>query len=158
MSAKERFLQRLQQQRPRSGNFDTKSQADIAAFRLHMGQLHKEMEGWLADTGIRLTGHSVSLIELLAGGTTFSIQGVTLSYKNRVMTFTPAFLYGQSVVGCVDVSLRAEGHQRQLYRLYMRAGEDVSWTYVTAGEQPDSRRRFGEDDFFNMIVQLLPEE
>jgi hypothetical protein len=97
MSAKARFLKKLQEQHPRSVAFDTKAEADIATFRQRISQLQESMETWLNGTEIRTEATTTSLIEFLIGGSTFSVPGITLHYGKRSIGFTPIFLYGQGV-------------------------------------------------------------
>ena len=78
MSAKERFLRKLQDSQARSGPFNRKSEADIAEFRTRINQLQEEVESWLAGAGISVESISVPLIELLAGPESFSMPGFTL--------------------------------------------------------------------------------
>lgn len=47
MSAKSRFFKKLQDQHSYSEAFDTKAEADIAAFRQRSSQLQASMETWL---------------------------------------------------------------------------------------------------------------
>ncbi len=155
MSAKARFLQKLQERRPRNGAFENKSQADIAEFCQKMQQLQESIEAWLTDTGVRTESVSVSLIEFLIGGRAFSVPGIHLRFENRLVKFTPLFLYGQGVTGCVEVSLCADGCVTPLYRLFMRAGENSSWTWRPAGIASGKGKMFGEDAFFEMIEGLL---
>lgn len=155
MSAKERFLKKLQEQRPHRGNYDTKYEADMAEFQLRTGQLQDDMTAWLADTGVSIKSIPVSVVELLAGGKAFNVQGIVLAYENRKVKFTPVFLYGQGVTGCVEVSLYVDGSVIPLYRLFMRSGEDVNWTWSSA-RSATGRKKFCEDVFFDMIVDLLP--
>jgi hypothetical protein len=65
MSAKARFLKKLQEQHPRSVAFDTKAEADIATFRQRISQLQESMETWLNGTEIRTEATTTSLIEFL---------------------------------------------------------------------------------------------
>ena len=67
MSAKERFLKKLQDSHPHSGSFDNKGQADIAEFRQRMSELQENMQEWLTDTGIRVESTSVSLRTAASG-------------------------------------------------------------------------------------------
>ncbi len=157
MSAKARFLKRLQEQHPRSGNFDSKSQADLAEFCERMSQLQDTMESWLTDTGICVEAVSVSLVEFLIGGKAFSVPGINLRYDNRMVKFTPIFLYGQGVVGCVEVTLCTQGKIASLYRLFMRSSDDATWTYSLSGSAAAPRVTFNEDTFFDMIGALLPD-
>ena len=78
MSAKSRFFKKLQDQRPRNEVFDTKAEADIAAFRQRISQLRESMEAWLAGTEVRTEVTTTSLVELLIGRGAFSIPGITL--------------------------------------------------------------------------------
>lgn len=155
MSAKARFIKKLQEQRPYRGTYDTKYAADIAEFQLRTGQLQDDMTAWLTDTGIGIESIPVSVVELLAGGTAFNVTGIVLGYENRKVKFTPVFLYGQGVTGCVEVSLCVDGNVTPLYRLFMRSGKDVNWTWSSA-RSATGRRGFCEDVFFDMIVDLLP--
>lgn len=157
MSAKARFLKKLQEQHPRSGAFDTKYAADIAEFQQRMAQLQDDMAIWLTDTGVRIESVPASVVELLAGGKAFNVPGTVLCYENRKIKFTPVFLYGQGVTGCVEVSLCVEGRETPLYRLFMRSGENVSWTFSPAGNPSGVRREFCEDAFFEMVVGVLPD-
>lgn len=157
MSAKARFLNKLQEQHPRSGDFDSKSQADIAEFRQQMSELKGRMESWLTDTGISIEEFTVSLVEFLIGGKTFSMPGIHLRYEKRMVKFTPVFLYGQGVVGCVEVTLCTQGKIASLYRLFMRSSDDVSWTWSVSGNRAAPRIAFNEDAFFDMIGALLPD-
>ena len=157
MSAKARFLKKLQEQHPRSRAFDSKSEADIAEFCERMGQLQETMERWLTDTGISAEAVSVLLVEFLIGGRAFNVPGIHLRYENRMMKFTPVFWYGQGVVGCVEVTLCAQGQITSMYRLFMRSSDDVSWTCSVSGNMAAPRVTFNEDAFFDMIGALLPD-
>ncbi|WMY76064.1 hypothetical protein RHD99_09060 [Buttiauxella selenatireducens] len=154
MSAKERFLKKLQDSQPR-GPYDNKAQADIAEFQQKMSQLHETMEGWLDGTGIRTESTSVSLVEFLIGGRAFSVPGIHLRHENKMVKFTPVFLYGQGVTGCVETSLCADATVTPLCRLFMRAGENTHWTWRPAGMSTDPGSAFGEDIFFGLIEGLL---
>ncbi|EOZ6411915.1 hypothetical protein ACQUXI_000971 [Cronobacter turicensis] len=157
MSAKARFLKKLQDQHPRSAAFDTKAEADIAAFRQRISQLQESMETWLAGTEVRTEATVTSLVDLLTGGSAFSVPGITLHYAQRSIRFTPIFLYGQGITGCIEVCLTIDGSVRPLYRLFMRRGEQDEWTWCPAGAQKGNPARFDEETFFTMIAPLLPE-
>lgn len=157
MSAKTQFLKKLQDQHARSTTFDTKAEADIAAFRQRINQLHESMDGWLAGTEIRTEATAISLIESLIGGSAFSVPGITLHYAQRSIRFTPIFLYGQGVTGCIEIYLAVDGAIRPLYRLFMRSGEQDNWTWCPAGTIGRNPVRFDEEAFFTMIAPLLPE-
>ncbi|HEY1847218.1 MAG TPA: hypothetical protein VGH05_20515 [Buttiauxella sp.] len=156
MSAKERFLQKLQQHRAVPGSYESKSQADIAAFRQRMGQLQADIEGWLEGTGVRIESTTVSLVELLVDNRSFDIPGIELRLENRIVKFTPVFLYGQGVTGCVEASLCADGKVQPLSRLFMRSGENINWTCTPPTAISGLRRAFNEDAFFEIIEGLLP--
>lgn len=156
MTAKARFLKKLQEQQPQSGVFASKGQADIAEFRQRMIQLQENIEEWLTDTGIECEGTSVTLIELLLGGRQFTIPGIVLRYRDRKVTFTPAFLYGQGVTGCVEVSLCVNGNVTPLCRLFMRSGREENWTWSQPVNATSPRQPFGEEAFFGVIEPLLP--
>lgn len=156
MSAKERFLKKLQDSQPRSGSFANKGQADIAEFRERMNLLQENMEEWLTGTGIRVERTDVSLVELLMGGKTFSVPGIRLQYEDKLVKFTPVFLYGHGVAGCVEASLSDQGHISVLCRLFMRAGEVSHWTWRPANAPTGPGGAFDEDAFFEMIAGLLP--
>lgn len=46
MSVKSQFLEKLQTREPAPVSFTSKTQADIAAFRLRMVQLQEQMDAW----------------------------------------------------------------------------------------------------------------
>jgi hypothetical protein len=156
MSAKAQFLKKLQDQQPRRRDFDSKSEADIADLRLRMGELQETMDTWLTDTGIRLESHDVMLSDLLVGGKTFTVAALSLHYDNRAIKFTPVFLYGQGVTGCVEVTLCVPGRITPVYRLFMRSSENSDWTCSPVGIPGARRSAFGEEAFFEIIAGLLP--
>lgn len=155
MSAKARFLNKLQGQKARDA--DNRAEADIAAFRQRAGKLQETMETWLAGTDIRITAFNTSLVEFLTGGGTFSVPGIELRYQQRCIRFTPIFLYGQGVAGCTEVSLSIAGEIKPLYRLFMRCGHQDAWSWLPADQLSRQSNLFDEDAFFTMIEPLLPE-
>lgn len=157
MSAKARFMKKLQAQQPRSRAFDSKSQADIAEFCARMSQLQDTMADWLSDTSISIEEMPVSVLDAFAGSHSFTVPGIALRYENRMVKFTPVFLYGQGVTGGVEVTLCAEGRVTPLYRLFMRSGDEVNWSYSAYGSAAAPRVPVSEDAFFDMIGALLPE-
>ena len=157
MSAKARFMKKLQEQQPRSRTFDSKSQADIAEFCTRMSQLQEAMTGWLIDTGISTEEMPVSVLDAFAGSRSFTAPGIALRYENRMVKFTPVFLYGQGATGGVEVTLCGEGHITPLYRLFMRSCNEVNWSYSAYGSSTATITLFSEDAFFDMIGRLLPD-
>ncbi|HEX4500359.1 MAG TPA: hypothetical protein VH187_04185 [Scandinavium sp.] len=155
MSAKARFLKKLQENQPRSGAFRSRYEADIAEFCERMEQLRGQMAEWLTDTGIQIENSVVPVVELLVGGTPFNVPGVVLVWESRKIKFTPLFLYGQGVTGCVEASLFAEGDTWAQCRLFMRSTENSGWTWQKMGPVQGQRRVFSEDAFFDMIDGLL---
>ena len=155
MSAKEQFLKKLQSKQVPEGCFKNQAQADIAEFREAMVQLQDNIGEWLEDTGIEIRGFTVSLNELLISEGAFVLTGMVLCYGDRIIKFTPAFLYGQSVTGCVDVTLYHEGNPQLIYRLFMRSSDGPFWTYSIHEGQAGHRHPFDEEVFFLMIGNLL---
>lgn len=155
MSAKTQFLKKLQARQPSPCSFGSKSESDIAMFRQQMSELQERMGGWLENTGISLEYTSVPLTDLLVDSRAFEIPGIQLHYEKRTIKFTPLFLYGQDVTGCVEVSLCAEGRLIPLSRLFMRSGKSTDWTYTLSGGSSWSRCDFGEEAFFMMLDGLL---
>ncbi|HAV1831861.1 TPA: hypothetical protein JG914_004721 [Enterobacter hormaechei subsp. steigerwaltii] len=155
MSAKELFLKKLQLKQAPAGCFKNQAQADIAEFRQAMVQLQEDISRWLEGTGIEIRSFTVSLNELLISEGTFALTGVALCYGDRTIKFTPAFLYGQSVTGCVDVTLYHGVSPHLIYRLFMRSSDGPFWTYSIHEGQAGHRRPFDEEAFFSMIGSLL---
>lgn len=155
MSAKSRFMNKLQDQKARDS--DNRAEADIAAFRLRINQLQETMETWLAGTEIRITTFSTSLVEFLIGGGTFAVPGIELRYQQRSLRFTPIFLYGQGVTGCVEVSLCLAGANQPLYRLFMRKGSLDAWSWLPVRRLSRQSSLFDEEAFFTMLEPLLPD-
>lgn len=156
MSAKSHFLNKLQALQVTPQPFTSKTEADIAAFRQRIGQLHQSTEAWLSDTDIKTEAFSVSVTDLLVGNRPFDAPGMLLRYGERAMKFTPLFLYGHGVTGCVEVSLCAEGKVTPLHRLFMRTGSDSGWRVIPAGALSGPERAFDEETFFTLIASLLP--
>lgn len=155
MSAKEQFLKKLHSRNAPQGSFNNKAQADIAAFRQAMMQLQDNVGEWLEGTGIESRTFTVSLVELLTSEGAFSIHGMTLHYENKVIKFTPAFLYGQGVTGCVDVHLVVGGQNFDICRLFMRSAESAGWTYTRLSNFSGQRSTFDEEAFFTVISPLV---
>lgn len=156
MTAKARFLQKLQDTQPRTDAYASKGQADIAAFHRSLEAIRESIEGWLTDTGIGLSDSRIPLTEMLIGNAAFTVPCFELSFDRRVIKFTPLFLYGQGVTGCVEVSLIAGGQTSALCRLFMRSAESNAWTYTPASHPARPRAAFDEEAFFTVIAALLP--
>ncbi|CAM7774869.1 MULTISPECIES: hypothetical protein [Enterobacter] len=156
MSAKSQFLKKLEARQPVPVSFTRKTQADIAEFRQRMAQLQEQMDAWLTGTGLNMEPFSVSVTDLLVEGGAFDIPGVALHYDDLSITFTPAFLYGQGVTGCVEAIFHNEGTMTSLGRLFMRSGTTSGWTFTPPGALPRSGQAFDESTFFSLILALLP--
>lgn len=159
MSAKARFMKKLQEQQPCHNGFANKGEADIAEFCQRMDQLQAQMTEWLDQTNIRIESSPALLSECLIGGKTFNVPAISLFYEERKIKFTPVFLYAQGVTGGVDVTFCPEGRAIPLRRLFMRSTEDSkNWTCNPADRPAASRSPFNEDTFFETIDCLLPDE
>ena len=65
MSVKSQFLKKLQARQPSPVPAVSKSQADIAAFRMRMAQLQDQIDAWLTDTGLNAEPLTVYVPDLL---------------------------------------------------------------------------------------------
>ena len=155
MLAKTLFLKKLQAQQATAGDVNSKSGADIAAFRSEMAQLQENIAGWLFDTGIAPESSLNRVSDSLIPGGSFSVQGITLRYEKRAITFTPLFLYGHGVTGCVELSLHADGKTIPLSRLFMRAGKYSNWCCTRVGSLSLPEHAFDEEIFFGILDTLL---
>lgn len=155
MTAKNQFLKRLQA-RHSPPTFSSKHQADIAAFRQQMALLLDNMNAWLTDTALQAEELTVSVTDLLVEEGAFAIPGIVLSYENRTIKFIPLFLYGQGVIGCVEVTLCTGNNVTRLSRLFMRAGQVSAWTLNQQRDLSRPGELFDEDAFFHLINVLLP--
>ncbi|MBD8240806.1 hypothetical protein IFT95_01180 [Pantoea agglomerans] len=156
MSVKSQFLEKLQAREPAPILSTSKTQADIAAFRLRMTQLQEQMDAWLVDTGLQAEILTVSVTDLLVDGGAFDIPSIALCYENRAIKFIPVFLYGQGVTGCVEATFHTGGRVTSLGRLFMRAGHISDWAYTPPGALSRPEQRFDESTFFGLILALLP--
>jgi len=156
MSVKSQFLEKLQTRQSAPASSFSKSQADIAEFRLRMTQLQEQMDAWLMDTGLNVETASTSVMDLLVEGGSFDIAALVLCIDDRSVNFMPVFLYGQGVTGCVEVTLHAEGSVMSLGRLFMRAGPFSDWTFTPPGMLLRTVHPFDESTFFGLILALLP--
>ncbi|WP_191939175.1 hypothetical protein IFU37_006065 [Pantoea agglomerans] len=156
MSVKSQFLEKLQAREPAPILSTSKTQAEIAAFRLRMVQLQEQMDAWLVGTGLNVETFTVAVTDLLVEDRTFEIAAINLRYDDRSVKFTPVFLYGQGVTGCVEVTLHAEGSVTSVGRLFMRAGTVNNWTFIPPGTLSPSGQGFDESTFFGLILALLP--
>ncbi|MET4053883.1 hypothetical protein ABIC12_003499 [Pantoea agglomerans] len=156
MSVKSQFLEKLQAREPAPILSTSKTQADIAEFRLRMVQLQEQMDAWLVGTGLNVETFTVSVTDLLVEDRTFEIAAINLRYDDRSVKFTPVFLYGQGVTGCVEVTLHAEGSVTSVGRLFMRAGHFSDWSFTPPGALSRPGQSFDESTFFSLILALLP--
>lgn len=155
MSAKTRFLQKLQTTQLCSNSSANTGQADLATFQQRLTMLRESVEGWLTGTGIRITDSSCMLTEMLISHSSLSMPCFSLHFQNRTIVFTPLFLYGQGVTGCVEVTLVANGQTSSLARLFMRSTESREWTYKVMNQCGGRRTVFDEDAFFGVVESLL---
>jgi len=156
MTAKNQFLKRLQARHSPPTTFSSKHQADIAGFRQQMALLLDNMNAWLADTALQAEELTVSVTDLLVEEGTFDIPGIVLNYENRTIKFIPIFLYGQGVIGCVEVTLCTGNNVTRLSRLFMRAGQLSAWSLNQQRNVSRPGELFDEDAFFRLINVLLP--
>lgn len=156
MSVKSQFLKKLQARQPAPVSFTSKTQADIAAFRLRITQLQEQMDAWLVDTGLNVEAFTVSVTDLLVEGGAFEVVGIVLRYDNRSVKFMPVFLYGQGVTGCVEATFHNGEHVTPLGRLFMRSDTVNDWTFTPSGALSRPSQAFDESTFFGLILALLP--
>ncbi|MCZ4060582.1 hypothetical protein O3W44_17955 [Pantoea sp. LMR881] len=119
MSVKSQSLKKLQTRQPAPASSVSKSQDDIAAFRLRITQLQEQMDAWLVGTGLNVESFTASVTDLLVEGGAYKIFALVLHYDDRVVKFVPVFLYGQGVTGCVEATFHKGGHVTSLGRLFM---------------------------------------
>lgn len=156
MSVKSQFLKKLQARRPAPVPAVSKSQADIAEFRLRITQLQEQMDAWLAGTGLNVKTLTVSVADLLVEGGAFDIAGIVLHVDERSVKFMPVFLYGQGATGCVEAAFHGGGRVTPLGRLFMRAGSVSEWTFTSPGTPLRTGQPFDESTFFGLVLALLP--
>ncbi|MDF7785848.1 hypothetical protein P4910_10095 [Pantoea stewartii] len=156
MSVKTQFLKKLQARQPAPVTFTSKTQADIAEFRLRMTQLQEQMDAWLEGTGLSVEAYSTSVTDLLVENGTFEITALVLRIDERSVKFIPVYLYGQGVTGCVEATFHNGGLVTPLGRLFMRSGTVNNWTSVPPGALSPSGQAFDESTFFGLILALLP--
>lgn len=156
MSVKSQFLEKLQNRQPVPVSFTSKTQANIAEFRLRMTQLQEQMDAWLEGTGLNVETVSTSVTDLLVEDGAFDIAVLALRIDDRSVKFVPAFLYGQGVTGCVEVTFHNGAHVTPLGRLFMRAGSVNYWTFIPPGVLCRPGQDFDESTFFGLILALLP--
>ncbi|MCU7068753.1 hypothetical protein J3T21_11320 [Salmonella enterica] len=156
MSVKSRFLEKLQTRQSALASSVSKSQTDIAEFRLRMTQLQEQMDAWLEGSGLNVETVSTSVTDLLVEGRVFDIATLVLRIDDRSVKFVPAFLYGQGVTGCVEATFHNRGFVTPLGRLFMRSGTVNHWTFTPPGALSPSGQGFDESTFFGLILALLP--
>lgn len=156
MSVKSQFLEKLQARRSAPALFVSKSQADIAEFHLRITQLQEQMDAWLVETGLNVEAFAVSVTDLLVEGGAFDLSGIVLRVDDRAVKFTPAFLYGQGVTGCVEATFHNGERVTPLGRLFMRSGTVSDWTFTPPGALSRPGQDFDESAFFGLILSLLP--
>lgn len=156
MSVKSQFLDKLQARQPAPASSVSKTQADIAEFRLRMAQLQEQMDAWLVGTGLNVETHNTPVTDLLVERGAFDITALVLRIDDRSVKFVPAFLYGQGVTGCVEATFHNGGLVTPLGRLFMRSGTVSNWTFSPPGTLSCPGQRFDESTFFNLILALLP--
>lgn len=156
MSVKSQFLDKLQARQSAPASSVSKSQADIAEFCLRMTQLKEQMDVWLEGTGLNVEAYSTSVTDLLVENGTFEITALVLRIDDRSVKFLPAFLYGQGVTGCVEVTFHDGRYTTSLGRLFMRSGRVNNWTFTPSGALCPSGQGFDESTFFGLILALLP--
>ncbi|MGQ8774304.1 hypothetical protein ACUTQ5_07685 [Serratia sp. NA_112.1] len=156
MSVKSQFLEKLQTRQSAPASSVSKTQADIAEFRLRMTQLQEQMDAWLVGTGLNVETLSTPVTDLLVEGGAFEIATLVLRIDDRSVKFVPAFLYGQGVTGCVEATFHNGGLVTPLGRLFMRSGTVNKWTFTPPGALSLSGQGFDESTFFGLILALLP--
>ncbi len=121
-----------------------------------MAQLQEQMDAWLEGTGLNVETLTTSVTDLLVEGGAFEVTGIVVCVYDRSVKFTPVFLYGQGVTGCVEVTLHPEGCITSPGRLFMRAGQLNDWSLTQPGAFALPGQRFDESAFFGLLSSLLP--
>lgn len=155
MSLKSRFLKELHSRQPAPVSPGSKSQIDIAEFRLRMAQLQTQMDEWLTGTGLNVEPLTISVPDLLVEGGAFDISGIVLRYDSRAVKFMPIFLYEQGVAGCVEITFCSGEKVISQGRLFMRVGSVSDWTFTFPDTPSRSGQLFDEGVFFGLILALL---
>lgn len=150
------FLEKLLARQSAPVSSVSKTQADIAEFRLRMAQLQEHMDAWLVGTGLNVETLSTSVTDLLVEGRVFDIATLVLRIDDRSVKFVPTFLYGQGVTGCVEATFHNGGLVTPLGRLFMRSGMVNNWTFIPPGVLSSPGQGFDESTFFGLILALLP--
>lgn len=156
MPVKSQFFKKLQTRQPAPASSVSKTQADIAEFRLRIMQLQEQMDGWLEGTGLTVEPVTTSVADLLVEGRSFDISALVLRVDERSVTFMPLFLYGQGVTGCVEATFHTGGRVTSLGRLFMRSGTVNDWTFTPPGTLLRTGQLFDEGTFFDLALSLLP--
>ena len=133
MSVKLQFLEKLQARQPAPASSVSKTQDDIAEFRLRMSQLQEQMDAWLVGTGLNVETLSTSVTDLLVDSGAFEIAAILLRIDDRSVKFVPAFLYGQGVTGCMETAFSDGALITPLGRLFMRSETVNNWTFAPPG-------------------------
>lgn len=149
-------MEKLQTRQSAPVSSVSKTQADIAEFRLRMAPLQEQMYAWLVGTGLNVDTVCTSVTNLLEEGGSFEIVALVLSIDERSVKFVPAFLYGQGVTGGVEATFHNGGFVTSLGRLFMRSGTVNNWTFVPSGALSLTKQGFDESTFFGLILALLP--
>ena len=155
MSVKSQFLEKLQTRQSAPASSVSKSQTDIAEFRLRMAQLQEQMDAWLVGTGLNVETVSTSVTDLMVEGRVFDIATLVLRIDDRSVKFVPAFLYGRGVTGCVEATFHDGRYTTSLGRLFMRSGTVNHWIFTPPGALSPSGQDFDESTFFGLILALL---
>ncbi|MFP2270861.1 hypothetical protein [Enterobacter ludwigii] len=113
------------------------------------------MDAWLEGTGLNEETLTTSVTDLLVEYGSLEITDLFLCVDDQSVKFTPVFLYGQGVTGCVEVTLHAEGCVISLGRLFIRAGHFSDWTFNPPGMLLRTVQPFDQITSFCLILALL---
>lgn len=156
MSAKLQFMKKMKISQPTLLPEVSKSQADIAEFRLRMEHFKEKMCGWLTGTGLQPEMFTITVRDPMVKGGAFDISCIALHHEDRAVRFMPIFLYGQGGCGCVEATVHCGGHVTTLGRLFMRTGSLSDWTLSLPDVTLFPGPLFDEDTFYDLILALFP--
>lgn len=161
MSARERFLKRVQQKQNTTVPGDGTVDADIQAFCQRMDELAQQVQQWFNGSGIDVVIGTTSLQDLStigrslnSGASRYDITTIKLQNDTRSVSILPEQLYQKGQKGCLTMTVEMPDLEPTRQHFYLSMAPEAGWFIRVEHQAVSGKTIMTEDVFFRAIENL----
>jgi hypothetical protein len=161
VSARERFLKRVQQKHNTTVPGDGTVDADVQVFCQRMDELAQQVQQWFEGSGIEVIIATKTLQDLStvgrslnSGVSRYDITTIRLQNDTRNVSILPEQLYQKGSKGCVTLTVDAPGCSPGKQYFYLSMAPESGWFIRAEHQAVSGKTIMTEDVFFRAIENL----